>query len=230
MKAAAEATKEAVSDADTLVEEVDVTTVAQAAPTEEVVATEARKGYDLLVIGMEPTVGPEGGFHEDVAKIACGFEGPLAIISARGLHMIDPLRGGLDILVPVTGTEVSRRGAEVALVLARATGSPVTVLHVTSSGSGSNSGRRRRLRHRRGDDEALLREIVGLADQYRVPIKTAVRVNIAAEDAILRQARLGNHNLIVMGVARRPGETLSFGNVAASVLESAERSVVFLST
>jgi nucleotide-binding universal stress UspA family protein len=75
-----------------------------------------------------------------------------------------------------------------------------------------------------------LREIVGLADQYGVPIKTAVRVNIAAEDAILRQARLGNHNLIVMGVARRPGETLSFGNVAASVLESAERSVVFLST
>jgi Kef-type K+ transport system membrane component KefB/nucleotide-binding universal stress UspA family protein len=228
VKAAAEATKEAVSDADTLVEEVDVTTVVQAAPTEEVVATEARKGYDLLVIGMEPTVGPEGGFHEDVAKIACGFDGPLAIISARGLHMINPLGGGLDILVPVTGTEVSRRGAEVALVLARATGAPVTVLHVTSGGG--NDHRRRRFRHRRGDDEALLREIVGLADQYGVAIKTAVRINIAAEDAILRQARLGNHNLIVMGVARRPGETLSFGNVAASVLESAERSVVFLST
>jgi nucleotide-binding universal stress UspA family protein len=63
-----------------------------------------------------------------------------------------------------------------------------------------------------------------------VPIRTAVRVDLAAEDAILRQARLGGHNLIVMGVTRRPGDRLSFGNVAAAVLDSSERSVLYVAT
>jgi nucleotide-binding universal stress UspA family protein len=70
---------------------------------------------------------------------------------------------------------------------------------------------------------------VSLADQYGVPIRTAVRVNLAAEDAILRQARLGGHNLIVMGVSRRPGETLSFGGVATAVLDASDRSLLFVS-
>ncbi len=56
----------------------------QTAPTEEAVASEARKGYDLLVIGVEPVVAPEGGFHPEVARIARGFEGPLAVAVARG--------------------------------------------------------------------------------------------------------------------------------------------------
>ena len=79
------------------------------------------------------------------------------------------------------------------------------------------------------DNAALLREIVRLGEQYGVAIKTAMRVNIAPADAILRQARLGDHNLIVMGVSRRPGAALSFGDVASAVLESADRSLVFVS-
>jgi len=37
-----------------------------------------------------------------------------------------------------------------------------------------------------------------------------LRLDIAPEDAILRQASLGNYNLIVMGVGRPAGETLFF--------------------
>ena len=54
----------------------------------------------------------------------------------------------------------------------------------------------------------------------KAPVRTAVRTDIAAEDAILRQARVGKHNLIVFGVSRRPGQALSFGPVAAALLES----------
>ena len=54
--------------------------------------------------------------------------------------------------------------------------------------------------------------------------------DLAAEDAILRQARLGGFNLIVMGVARRPGENLLFGNVATAIMESADRSILFVAT
>ena len=228
LKAAAETTR-GTAPAQTTTAEVEVVERGQMAPTQETVASEARKGYDLLVIGVEPTVAPEGGFHPDVASMARGFEGPLAVAVARGVQVQDPLRTGLDILVPVTGTDVSRRGAEVALALAQASGTPVTALYVLSSSPGAIAVRRRYGGPRRAG-EAILKEIVDLADQYGVPIRTALRVNMAAEDAILRQARIGRYCLIVMGVARRPGETLFFGNVAESVLESSDRSVLFVAS
>jgi hypothetical protein len=55
---------------------------------EQVVTREARKGYGLLVIGVEPTVTTGGEFSE---KIAADFDGPFAIAVARGAHRADPL-------------------------------------------------------------------------------------------------------------------------------------------
>ena len=56
----------------------------------------------------------------------------------------------------------------------------------------------------------------------------SVRIESAPEQAILREAQRGGHNLIVMGVNRRPGEVLFFGDVAAAVLKSTEASVLFV--
>lgn len=56
-----------------------------------------------------------------------------------------------------------------------------------------------------------------------------LRLDIAPEDAILRQASPGNYNLIVRGVGRQAGETLFFGRVAAAVLENSDRSLLFVS-
>ena len=207
--------------------EVNVLTRVREAPAEQAVAGEARKGYDLLVIGVDQVVGPEGGFHEEVACLASGFPGPLAVAVARGVHADRPLDADLRILVPITGTEMSRRGAEVALVLARATNAPVVALYVTSA---ARKTARRRFGGSRRGEEQILRDIVGLADRHGVPTRTAVRVDLAAEDAILRQARLGGHNLIVMGVTRRAGEMLFFGNVATAVLESSERSILYVAS
>jgi Kef-type K+ transport system membrane component KefB/nucleotide-binding universal stress UspA family protein len=195
------------------------------APVEEVVADEARKGYGLLIVGVERSADISGGFHENVARMASGFRGPLAVAVARGAHADRPLDADLRILIPITGTDVSRRGAEVGLALARATSAPAMALHI----AGSAPGRRRFGGSRRGEDE-ILRHIVGLADGYGVLLRTATRVDLAAEDAILRQARLGGHNLIVMGVTRRPGESLFFGNVATAILESSERSILFVAS
>jgi nucleotide-binding universal stress UspA family protein len=191
------------------------------------VATEAKKGYDFLVVGIEPTAARGGGFNAEVARVAGAFEGPFAIVAARAEHVEDPQGAPLSILVAVNGTEVSRRGAEVALAMARAAHAPVTALFVSNAGARS---RRRRISTLPSNDQAVLKDIATLAEQFDVPIRTAVRVNIAAEDAILRQARLGRHSLVVMGVARRPGETLAFGNVAEAVLEASERSVVFVAS
>lgn len=191
----------------------------------EVVSREARHGYDLALVGLEPTVAPEGGFHDRVAQAADSFPGPLAIVAARGAHMTDPLETDLRILVPITGTEISRRGAEVAIMLARASDAQIVALYVAS-------GIDKRARQygfggsRRG--ESILKDIVGLGEQHGVSVKTMIRADTSPEDAILRQARLGNHNLIVMGVTRRPAITLTFGKVASAVLDSSDRSLLYV--
>jgi nucleotide-binding universal stress UspA family protein len=41
--------------------------------------------------------------------------------------------------------------------------------------------------------------------------------------------RDGDYDLIVMGVSRRPGDTLFFGSTAAAVLENSQQSMVFIS-
>src|SRR5262249_43646678 len=88
----------------------------------QAIADEAQKGYDLLVVGMAKTRGARGGFGPEITRIAAGFEGPLAVAIAGGA-----LAKGNEpigrILIPVNGTDVSRRAAEVGFALARAGGS-----------------------------------------------------------------------------------------------------------
>jgi hypothetical protein len=40
----------------------------------------------------------------------------------------------------------------------------------------------------------------------------------------------GEHNLLVMGVSPRPGASLSYGAVAATLLARAERSLLFVAS
>src|SRR5205823_6360312 len=82
-KASAEAAEPDRRAPETAPPPVDITTRPQEAPVEEAVAREARKGYDLLVIGVEP-VAAEGAFDDKVARIAGEFKGPFAIAAARG--------------------------------------------------------------------------------------------------------------------------------------------------
>jgi nucleotide-binding universal stress UspA family protein len=69
-----------------------------------------------------------------------------------------------------------------------------------------------------------------MADRYDVKVRTAVRADVAPDAAILAQAKQGGHDLIVMGVQRRPGDKLFFGDTAASVLEKSPASLLFLSS
>jgi len=210
---------------------LDVALHVESLTPEAAVTKEARKGYDLLVIGAERTMAAHGGFHDEIARIAAGFEGPLAVVVARGAHPQKPLGHRLNILVPVRGNKVSRRGAEVALALARAGTSAVTALYVMGTvGLGAAQRRLKRATMSRRHEETILKDIVELADRYDTPIRTALRVDIAPEEAILRQARLGRYDLIVMGVGRPAGETLYFGKIAAAVLEKSHHSMLFVSS
>jgi Kef-type K+ transport system membrane component KefB/nucleotide-binding universal stress UspA family protein len=195
-------------------------------PLEEAVQAESRKGYDLMVIGIDPTVGPDGGFDDEISHLARAFQGSLAVISARGWHEANPSAKALKILVPVTGSEVSRHGAEVALALGKAADTPVTAISVISP---ELRKARQRFGTRVRDASEAAREIRALAEAMEQTVRVTQRADISPEDAILREARQGGHDVILLGVSRRPGERLSFGELAAALLESSDRSLIFLS-
>jgi Kef-type K+ transport system membrane component KefB/nucleotide-binding universal stress UspA family protein len=200
---------------------LEVTTMVENAPKQEAIAEEAEKGYGLMIIGLDKTVVKKNQFHDDVTSLAAGFEGPIIIADAREEHRKHPLHGTVSILVPVNGTEVSRRAAEVAIALARATKAPLTALYVTT-GSKANSSRRY--------EEAILKDIVDLAESYELDLRTAVRGDVAPEDAILKEAARYRHNLVVMGVGRRPGEKLFFGDTASALMEKSGVSLLFVAS
>ncbi|MGT2435474.1 hypothetical protein ACU4GH_05945 [Bradyrhizobium betae] len=76
------------------------------------------KGFDLLVVGVDNVVATKDRFDRKIEDIAAHFEGPLAVVAAKGKHLKQPAPDGLNILVPVSGSSVSKRGAEVAVALA----------------------------------------------------------------------------------------------------------------
>ena len=53
---------------------------------------------------------------------------------------------------------------------------------------------------------------------------------LALHEAILAEVKKHGHDLIVMGVSRRPGDKLFFGDTAAAVLENAPASIVFVAS
>jgi Kef-type K+ transport system membrane component KefB/nucleotide-binding universal stress UspA family protein len=207
--------------------EIDASITSHDASPRDAVMKEASKGFDLLIVGLDPTVAPTGGFSKKVTEVALAFEGPIAVVSARGEHERDPIKSAFNILVSTTGAEVARRGIDVALALGQATKEPVTVLYVTDA---ATTNARRRVSTPGQDERAVLGDARESAKHYGVAVETKIRADVAAEDAIMRELRMGRHNLVVMGLSRRPGKKLSFGHVAQAILESSSRSVIFVAS
>jgi len=200
------------------------------APMEEALSAEAPKGYDFLVIGLDPAQMPGGGFNAEIAGSARAFDGPLAVVVARGAHERDPSGAPLRILAPVTGAIHTRRSAEVAIELARAARAQLTVLFVSPAvvGSSFDSRRRRILLSR--NEEAGLREVAEIADRRDQPIRIRRRPSENLRDTVLDEASRAGATLIVFGTAVRPSEALLFGEAANSLLEGSPRSLVFVAS
>ena len=75
-----------------------------------------------------------------------------------------------------------------------------------------------------------MRDIVEMADHRDVTVRPVVHSDMAARDAILAEAKKRAHDLIIMGVSRRPGDKLFFGDTAAAVLENSLVSIVFVAS
>jgi nucleotide-binding universal stress UspA family protein len=199
----------------------------QPAAGPEAVASEAGKGYDLLVVGIADTRDPKGGFSKDLSLITREFDGPLAVVDTRSRHELAKARHGR-VLIPVNGTDVSRRAVEVGLTLARASDAHVTALYVTRPSARPATTSPRRLVMRR-DELGVVKDIAALAERYDVALRNTTRADMAPDEAILREAGHG-YDLVILGVSRRPGDVLFFGNTAASVLERSPTSILFVAS
>jgi len=194
---------------------------------ESAIAAEAHKGYGLLLIGSEPAaVGT--GFAPQITQTAHGFPGPFAIAISRG-QLRRSAAAPLHVLVTVSGTRVSRQGAEIAISLAHASRGSVTALYVGASRAGSVW----RMHFGEalappGYADAVVREIMEMGEHYGIDVHGAIRQSGSVRNAVLRELTRGPHNLLVMGVSPRPGDQLFLGEMAAEMLGRAGTSMLFV--
>ncbi|WP_128927415.1 cation:proton antiporter [Bradyrhizobium guangxiense] len=206
---------------------IDVVTRARRTALGETIADEARKGFDLLIVGVGKVAATRDRFDRRIEDIAARFEGPLAIVAAKGEHLKRPMPDALNILVPVSGSAVSKRGAEVAVALAQGGSGSLRVIYVaTTRDKGAQRGASRGLNQEAG----ILKDASDLAARYDVDITTTLRVNRAPEAAILREIDTTDVDLVVMGVDRIQADHLSFGGVADAVLRQSKVSVLLVSS
>jgi nucleotide-binding universal stress UspA family protein len=165
-----------------------------ASASEEAITAEAKKGYDVLFIGKDK-MQTTGAFSSEIDSIASAFEGPLALVIAQGERVDERAAKPLNILVPITGTDVSRRAAELAFSLSKR--GNVMALYVGQARHGKAASRRgeRRQAHE------ILRDIVELASRYGLKIETRIVSGATPANAILAEVKRGGYDLIVMGVA-----------------------------
>jgi len=205
------------------VEKLHLTARDEAGLDGETIAQEARKGYGMLIVGLGRALTPKGAFTKAVNEIASGFDGPLCLVvkGRAAAGTLPALDADATILVPVNGTEVTRRAADLALALARPHRARVKALHISRKAAGETAS----LSMRR--EEAVLKEIVELGERYGVEVETQIRARTASDTAIVRAAAKGPA-LLVMGVSRRAGEELFFGETSTSVLAKCPIPVVLV--
>lgn len=175
---------------------------------------------------MGDTLDGNGAFDQKIENICSGFRYPVAIAVAKGSHLKRPAATGFRILVPVSGSAVSRRGAEIAVGLAHVSPEPLKVTYVsTTRDKGSRRGGASISFAR---EEAILKDTAAAAARYHIDVKTVLRAHTAPEQAILQEIRSGGADLVVLGVDRIAGEKLDFGRVAHAVLIESSASVLLV--
>jgi nucleotide-binding universal stress UspA family protein len=188
------------------------------------IAAEVAKGYDLVLFGLDGLPSENPTLLTILEAINGSYTGARAFVVSRGRNPdVQPC-----ILLPVTGADYSRRGAELAIALAAASEVTLSVLLVSRAAARIPWYKRRT--QPLPEDQATIDAIRSLAEHYGVTIRPHIRADAHPEEAIIRFARRSGANLLVMGVKERPGPGPSFGPTADTILREAPCSVVLLST
>ncbi|WP_438618617.1 cation:proton antiporter domain-containing protein [Oryzifoliimicrobium ureilyticus] len=195
------------------------------AKLEDILTESAEKGHDIMFVGIEPTTGERGRYSRQLTAMVAAFKGATAIVASRGILPEDDK--DLRILVPISGTERSMRAAEFAFVVAKAAGASVTAVYFRDP---AQAVKLPRISDGGNAHRVALAQLDDIASFYGVDVSKIAPEESTPELAILKHARQGRFNLIILGVSRRAGKQLSYGRVADTLLETADRSFVFIET
>ena len=75
----------------------------------------------------------------------------------------------------------------------------------------------------------MLRDAAELGTRYELKVTTLIDRHELAEARILNEAER-RHGFIVMGVSRRPGDALFFGNTATALLQKWKGPILFVAS
>jgi nucleotide-binding universal stress UspA family protein len=76
----------------------------------------------------------------------------------------------------------------------------------------------------------LIKEVEKLGKRQNVRVIPCRRTSANANKAMLKEARSGEYDLVVMGVKMRPGDSVFFGRSAAALADRSPISVLFESS
>jgi Kef-type K+ transport system membrane component KefB/nucleotide-binding universal stress UspA family protein len=200
--------------------------IARAEPNDApaAVAAEAKKGFDLLFIGLADMKTPTGDLSGRVNALAAGFDGPIALVIGRPTAVDAENAIHRRMLVPVNGTDVSRRGAELAFAMVPPADTQCVALHVaevtqqTDSLSGPANA----------PERAILNDVEELAERHGFALRTVLHREVEPGEAILSEAASGTADLIVIGASRRVGDTLALGKTVSLMLKRWNADLVVL--
>jgi len=194
------------------------------------VAAEARKGYDLLVLGTEPLLAGESTLNDTMVRVTGGFERAVCIVSARGPDMEDKGRALRRILLPVIGASYSRAAADLSLALAQASGARVTALYVANDRAALPWQRRIRRSWSLPDAaDTILQDVLNLAHHYALQVRTATALRGAPDTAILQELQAASYDLMVLGVGTHPSDPMFLASLPQALLARAPCSLALLS-
>ncbi|WP_283193730.1 cation:proton antiporter [Rhizobium sp. AN80A] len=202
-----------------------VTEFAKDVDLESALAEISKSGHDLLFAGVEPVLRSDGSFSPTIQATAEKFARTTAIVSSRG--QMPEKSNRLRILVAVSDTQRSVRAAEFAFAVAKASGGHCAVVFVKEERKLQGVSRITDQLSKQADP---FRQIDAAAAYFDIKPEKLLRQGSSPELDILRCARSGDYNLIVLGVSRRAGERLSYGNVADALLGTADRSCLLVET
>ncbi|MEO6054172.1 MAG: cation:proton antiporter [Chthoniobacterales bacterium] len=180
----------------------------------ETILTEAKNGYGMLFL----SIGDAEKYTNALQKILRDFPGPVAILfepKNYKPHTDDTLT---NILVPTTGADYSRFGAEVATAIARGSKASVTVLHVSVA---SDNELFRRPSQLLREGRSISADIKALGKREGVSIVAKTVTGGTKQSTILREVKSGHHELIVLGTKSKSEEEIHFGTSAMALLEKA---------
>ncbi|WP_101298435.1 cation:proton antiporter domain-containing protein [Halegenticoccus soli] len=207
------------------------------ATTSQTVLSEARNGYDMLVLGVSERAGTPDGplFNTEVDDVILESPCPLMVVNSDVVATGGTLdKTDLDrILLPTVGTEYNRHAAEVAFAIAQERGALVEVVHVVNRPQLDELFvEEPDMSSARALGEEIVDREADLGRQMGAEVTTRVIVgDDEPEREILRLAEKNDDDLLVLGSnIRTVSQRAFFGHRVEHIIRNSDRPVAVISS